>query len=96
MARRSLRGAGVEGVVCFGRQQTLRHTSGLRDTDSRGLPQRGNREKELPEQAEETRSTVGGSDNSIYSSGTAQDLKQQLHWIFTTLISILVVLAGES
>lgn len=49
-------------------------TSGLRETDSRGLPQRGrhiyNEEKELPEQRE---STAGGLDNSIYSSGTAQE-----------------------
>lgn len=48
-------------------------TSGLRETDSRGLPQRGDGGKELPELREETRSTVGGSDNSIYSSGAAQD-----------------------
>ena len=47
---------------------------GLEETDSRDVPQWGNHisneEMELPEQIEKTESTVGGLDNSFYSSAS--------------------------
>lgn len=67
----------MEGVCCFGGQQTVTaHLVWERLTA--GTPHRGeccsqliyNEEMELPEQREKTQSTVGGLDNSFYSTST--------------------------
>lgn len=72
-----MEGGWMDWIVFLGPADS-NNTSGLRETDSRDLPQRRQHiyeEMELPEQRDKTKSTAGGLDGSFYSSasGTAQE-----------------------